>query len=223
MDSSTALDLDTWNHIAATLNGSTGTLYINGEVVGSNTSMHIPEEVMRDIAYIGRSNWSNDAYANADFDDIRIWNTALSQTDIQANMYNRLDGDKANLLAYYSFESGDATDMTGNNDGTLSGNVSTGMRGITVAASGSGDISGVLPMGAGDGAYVSTEPRLGSLTLNTDGSFTYSPTDSSASGTDSFSYYILSNGGGASYAETVTVTLEGLSIGGGTSGLQPFI
>ena len=116
------LVLNQWSHIAATLSGTTATIYINGVAAGTAT-FPTPVNITRNYCYIGKSNWS-DPYANAEFDELRIWNVARSQTDIQSDMYTELAGNEAGLVAYYNFNQGSAggnnagistmTDNTGN-------------------------------------------------------------------------------------------------------------
>ncbi|EDN70454.1 VCBS [Beggiatoa sp. PS] len=128
LESNTALTISTWNHIAVTLSGTTATMYINGAESGSITNSYIPSDVTRDKAYIGHSNWSNDADANAVFDEMRIWDVARSQAEIQAYMNRTMDGNESGLIAYYNFDEKAASsiavlsDIAGNNLGTLNGN-----------------------------------------------------------------------------------------------------
>lgn len=107
----TQLPTNQWVHLAATLNGTTGTIYINGNPVGSGT-LNIPPNVVRTINYIGRSNYDGDGYANALFDDIRIWNVAKSQTQIQANMHRSLTGSETGLLGYWRMDEGTGAALT---------------------------------------------------------------------------------------------------------------
>lgn len=117
VNSSEVLPLNTWSHLAVVLNGNRGVMYIDGREVGRNDSMNRPASVIRKNAYIGRSNWANDAYANARFDELRIWELARSQTEIQRAMHQGLNGRETGLLAYYDFEDraeGLLTDRSGN-------------------------------------------------------------------------------------------------------------
>ncbi|HEX3356291.1 MAG TPA: LamG domain-containing protein [Tepidisphaeraceae bacterium] len=83
--SSQQLPLNQWTHLAATLNGTTATIFLNGKPVGSGTVL-VPNNVVRTNNYIGRSNFAGDGYANAIFDEVRIWSVARSEGQIQANM-----------------------------------------------------------------------------------------------------------------------------------------
>jgi fibronectin type 3 domain-containing protein len=72
-----------WHHIAVTLSGATGKLYVDGVAVGTNTSMTIkPSDLGWTWGnYIGKSQF-NDPYLNGSVDDFRIYNRALSATEI---------------------------------------------------------------------------------------------------------------------------------------------
>src|SRR5665647_3266585 len=85
---SQTLALNQWSHIAATLSGTTATIYINGVSAGTAT-FPSPANITRNNCYIGKSNWG-DPYANAVFDELRIWNTAKTQAEIQTSMSNEL-------------------------------------------------------------------------------------------------------------------------------------
>ncbi len=133
------LPLNQWSHIAATLSGNTATIYINGVAAGT-ANFPVPANVIRNNCYIGKSNWGGDPYANAAFDELRIWNFAKTQSQIQASMDAELTSSETGLVAYYNFNQGIADgnnssvtsliDETGNNNNgtlenfTLSGTVS---------------------------------------------------------------------------------------------------
>lgn len=121
---SQTLALNQWSHIAATLNGTTATIYINGISAGTAT-FPSPVNITRNKCYIGKSNWNDDPNANAIFDELRIWNTAKTQLDIQSSMSIELEGNEAGLLAYYNFnqgvEDGVNTSITSLTDKTVNG------------------------------------------------------------------------------------------------------
>lgn len=57
-------------------------------------------------------------------DDVRVWNTARTQQEIQDNMNKELNGDEDGLLLYYKMNEGAGTTLTdyaGNNNGTING------------------------------------------------------------------------------------------------------
>jgi hypothetical protein len=125
----TQLPLNTWSHVAATLNGNNATIYINGVAAGTST-FPIPANVTRNNCYIGKSNWGGDPNLNGKLDELRIWSVAKTASEIQATMYSELAGTESGLVAYYNFNQGTAggtntglttlTDRTSNaNNGTL--------------------------------------------------------------------------------------------------------
>jgi probable HAF family extracellular repeat protein len=116
LTANTQFPLNQWAHIAATLSGSTGTIYINGAPVGSAT-LNVPSNVVRTNNFIGRSNFAGDAYANAAFDEVRIWSSARTSAQIQADMAHALTGTEPGLQDYWKFDEGTGSataDQTGN-------------------------------------------------------------------------------------------------------------
>lgn len=50
------------------------------------------------------ANFEFDQYFNGEMDEVRIWSTALKQTQIQRNSTMRMDGDELGLVSYFPFE-----------------------------------------------------------------------------------------------------------------------
>ena len=75
-----------WVHVAVTLSGSTGTLYVNGSAVATNTEMtHAPFRMRSTTQnWLGRSQFPRDRYFNGKIDDFRIYNGALSAAQVAA-------------------------------------------------------------------------------------------------------------------------------------------
>ncbi len=120
-----ALTLGEWTHLAATIDASgNAKVYKDGQLLRSGIC-HLPNSINRTRNYIGRSNWDQDGYLDAQVSDLRIWNVARTQDEIRANMYTRLSGKESNLVAYYPL--GEATgsqvqDLSPNcNHGSLKG------------------------------------------------------------------------------------------------------
>jgi predicted outer membrane repeat protein len=104
----TLLPTNQWVHLAATLSGTTGTIYINGIPVGSGP-LNVAPNVVRTNNYIGRSNYSTDGHANAIFDEVRIWNVARTQAQIQSTMHEDLSANTPNLVALWEFDEDSGT------------------------------------------------------------------------------------------------------------------
>jgi hypothetical protein len=123
------LPLNTWSHVAVTLSGNTGTLYVNGQPVGTNTNMTLTPAALGATSnnWIGRSQFA-DPFLAATVDDFQIYDHALSAADIAA-----LAGGQAGAgnVASYKFDedSGEtALDSSGNGRNAIiisPGNVST--------------------------------------------------------------------------------------------------
>jgi hypothetical protein len=82
-----ALSSGVWNHIAVTLNGNTGILYVNGTAVATNNAMTLKPSTLGGTAnnYLGRSQFGADPYLNGVLDEFRIYNVALSPNEIAAS------------------------------------------------------------------------------------------------------------------------------------------
>ncbi len=77
------LPLNTWSHLAVTLSGTTGTLYINGNPVATNTNMTLNPSSLGNTTnnWIGKSQFG-DPNLNASVDDFNIYSRALSASEI---------------------------------------------------------------------------------------------------------------------------------------------
>jgi hypothetical protein len=119
--------LNQWAHLAATLSNGTGRIYINGTLVGSGP-LNTPDVVARTNNFLGRSNWGADAYADAIFEEVRLWNVARSPAELAATMNQRVLGSPAALLACYRLDEGAgptaaSSGSGGGYDGTLANGV----------------------------------------------------------------------------------------------------
>ena len=106
--------LNQWVHLAATLSGTTATIYINGVASGTAT-FPVPANVTRNYNYIGRSNWGwGDPAPEGSYDELRIWSVAKTGPQLLAAMNAELTGSEPNLVAYFKFNEGVPS---GNNTG----------------------------------------------------------------------------------------------------------
>ncbi|HYH02590.1 MAG TPA: LamG domain-containing protein [Bacillota bacterium] len=82
-----ALPAGSWRHVAVTLSGNLGILYVDGVAVGRNANMTLKPSSLGNTSrnYLGRSQYS-DPYLDGQLDDFRIYDRALSGTEIQALM-----------------------------------------------------------------------------------------------------------------------------------------
>lgn len=108
------IDLDVWTHVAVTKQGVTTALLVNGKIVKQialDTDFVIPP--VADVNFrIGARYAANGNGADSTFlgaiDDVRIWNFARTEAEIQSTMHSApasLEG----LVASYAFPEGTGT------------------------------------------------------------------------------------------------------------------
>ena len=79
-----AISLNTWYHIAITLQNTTCKVYVNGALVKTFTiNQAFSTATPFNLNYLGRSNWSSDKYLDGQISDFRLYATALSADDIK--------------------------------------------------------------------------------------------------------------------------------------------
>lgn len=114
----------TWFHVAYVKNGTAGEIFLNSVTIGTG---FIYETLGTSAVnnFIGKISLTSDLqHWNGDISDLRIWNTARTQSEIQNNMNRRLKGNEGGLITYYKLNEGSgstAFDSVGNNDGTING------------------------------------------------------------------------------------------------------
>ena len=130
-----------WHHVAVVLNGSTGRLYIDG-VEEDSKAMTYTGSSLGSLPnfWLGRSAFG-DPYFKGRIDDVRIWNTARSASQIATNMKVNLTGSEAGLVSFYRFET--TATANGANSGitTLTNQVATGTSGVLNGFSLTGSLS----------------------------------------------------------------------------------
>ena len=113
-----------WHHIAMTwkrntVNGFVS--YLDGVLVTQRTSGSVALPAMNASVFIGCYNGGSE-FTNGQIAEVRIWNKARTQAEIQANMNKRLTGKEANLVAYFPLnlvETGKVLDLVSGNSGTV--------------------------------------------------------------------------------------------------------
>lgn len=110
----------TWHHVALVYDGSNQIIYVDGAVAASvPTSGALAQGNGANFGLaIGARFDGSQQFANAAFEDVRIWTLARTSAELNANMSTNLSGSETGLVAYYRFEDGagssTVTDLTGN-------------------------------------------------------------------------------------------------------------
>ena len=184
------LPLGAWTHLAATYDGTTLRLYVNGSLASSRAQAGLIA-VSGGALRIGGNNSFAGEFFTGLIDEVRIYNRALPQADIQADMAGgEVSEPPANSAPVAQADSLAAT------VGTAVSFTSASLLANDSDADGDAlSVSEVAGVSAAGGTIASTGA----------GSWTYTPP--SAAGADSFTYTI-SDGRGGSATGTVNVTVN---------------
>ena len=82
-----ALPTGVWTHVAVTLSGTTGLLYVNGAEIARNGAIGLRPSALGASTqnYLGRSQYA-DPYLNGALDSFRLYSRALTPSEIN-NLY----------------------------------------------------------------------------------------------------------------------------------------
>ncbi len=104
LNTGVSLPLNEWTHVALVrdLSGNGKLLwYVNGDQTNEKDALFPVATAGSLNAFIGHG------YTNAysgEIDEVRVWNVARSEAEINANMLNRLNGGETGLVGYWPFE-----------------------------------------------------------------------------------------------------------------------
>lgn len=113
-----AFTVDTWSHVAAAWDASAATVefFINGSSIGTTvgtvTSIHDNASDFS-VGAMENSGGSKANFFDGDIDDVRVWSTLRTASQIYNNKDLEISGSSANLAAYYQFDNS-PNDSTGN-------------------------------------------------------------------------------------------------------------
>lgn len=122
---SNVLTLNTWTHVAASFDGDSSRLFVNGIQVASryfhgtiNPNFAFPMRIGR-LCDAGQS---QTRYFSGQIDEVRIWNFAKPQAEILAGYNRHISPTSTGLVGYWNFNIASGTTVP---DQTSSGNTAT--------------------------------------------------------------------------------------------------
>jgi photosystem II stability/assembly factor-like uncharacterized protein len=123
----TALNDNKWHHVAASVTrGGNAILYIDGVNKASTSTAALVDIYSGNKLFIGTD--ANNAYPYAGLvDEIKIWNTALTQAEIREKRHLTTNLSETNLIGYYQFNTTTGSEYDLSNSGnnlTLNTNAS---------------------------------------------------------------------------------------------------
>ena len=117
------LGTNAWYHVAGVYTGTQVMLYINGQLIGTEDAIGELTNGTGVVMNLGDNPTWPGRFWNGRLDEIRIWEVARSEAEIQANMSIELTGNEEGLVAYYPMNEGTGmvlADASNNgNDGQL--------------------------------------------------------------------------------------------------------
>ncbi|GAA2430219.1 beta-L-arabinofuranosidase domain-containing protein [Streptomyces glaucus] len=108
LEGTAALPLDRWSHLAVTIGGGTGTLYVDGTAVARNEAMTLTPAALGTLTHhwLGRSGYSADPVFAGAFGGFDVWSRVLTAAEV-AHLRERRPADTPagrGDLASYAFD-----------------------------------------------------------------------------------------------------------------------
>lgn len=98
---STTVTDDNWHYAVGTFDGSSLKIYVDGVLEATTASATTPLTGLGNL-FIGAGNSGSNKF-NGSLDELSVWNTALSLTQVQNLVGQQLVGNESGLVAYYNF------------------------------------------------------------------------------------------------------------------------
>ncbi|MFJ9690640.1 LamG-like jellyroll fold domain-containing protein [Kitasatospora sp. NPDC101183] len=122
LTSTETVPTDVYTHIAATFDGKTAKLYVNGRPTGSGPLPFTPVTGVKTL--IGQD--GSGGRFDGDLDELRAWNRVRTEAELVESMNYRLIGNDPGLVAYYRFDEGSGTTAYDQTDNAVHGTLKGG-------------------------------------------------------------------------------------------------
>ena len=141
-------DGNTWTHIAGTYDGTNARIFKNGlleqEYSAANVGGAIVWEDINTDFYIGKY-LDNSKSFKGSIDEVRLWNIARLDTEIQGSMNGTINVDESGLIGYWKFDDNQSATIVDYAEGSPSPGQSPGS--LTNAGNGEWDTDVFAPSG----------------------------------------------------------------------------
>jgi Concanavalin A-like lectin/glucanases superfamily/Ricin-type beta-trefoil lectin domain-like len=137
INATSVLPLHQWSLVTVTVSGATGTLYVNGKSVGTNTNLTVHPAALGTTLnnWIGKSQY-NDPALDAKVDDFNIYGRALSASEVAALSAGQMgNGD----VLHYAFDEAGGTTVVDSSGHGLNGTLVVGAPGSTATTASDAD------------------------------------------------------------------------------------
>ena len=118
-----------WHHAAATYNGSSWNLYLDGSLDKTLAVNQPANDQITALTAIGsslRTDGTTDGFFGGTIDEVRIWNVARTQAQIQGSMNTEMTSPTANLIGRWGLDEGTGA--------AIADSSGSGFNGTTVAS-----------------------------------------------------------------------------------------
>jgi hypothetical protein len=135
-----------WFHIAAVNNNGTRILYVDGIPRALSGAADVIQANNNPLT-IGADYLGSARYFNGKIDEVRIWNVARSEQELQENMHLTLKGNETGLVSYWQFNEGagaGVADKIHGNNGVLHNLPAPGWIESTIPAGGGTSFTNVV-------------------------------------------------------------------------------
>lgn len=106
---SNAISLGLWYHVAATYDGATMKIYVNGNLIAQQNEVLNIANASNNLFIADWYDWlfpSTARNVDAQIDEIRVWNIARTANQINLSYGCELTGNETGLVLYYKFNQG---------------------------------------------------------------------------------------------------------------------
>jgi len=230
ISTSNAFQYNTWTHLACVVNGASSKIYVNGvDVTGSGSLGAAGLDASNFDIGVTVPGMANPLTGK--IDEFRIWNTARTASQINANMTSTISPSSSGLKLYYTFDQGvaggtntgittafDATSSGYNgtlNGFALSGNTSNWVTGYVSATASNDATLSALTTAAGtiSPTFAAATTAYTASVTNTTTSVTVTPTKTDANATIRVQ---VNSGGYASVTSGSASSALSLNVGSNT-------